>query len=273
MWLAKAFLGHAAAFQPVSETVTLDWLHLFASSVWAGGLLMMLILWRKDREHALRLYPSFSLAALLSILLLVISGVLSVLLFLPDVRYVTETAWGKWSLVKIALVVLVILTAFFIRYTVARKQAASAGNLIRTDTLLMVMIVGIVGIFTYLTPLPANEPLNWHVMGEKIHMTAQISPNAPGVNDFTLKVWLPENLKPKQVVMKLHQEGAGAIAPIEVPLTPYEDQAADESYGMKKYSYKARGPYLPYPGKWKLEIRVLDSNDDETPYEKEIQIY
>lgn len=273
VWLAKAFLGHAAAFQPVSETVTLDWLHLFASSVWAGGLLMMLILWRKDREHALRLYPSFSLAALLSILLLVISGVLSVLLFLPDVRYVTETAWGKWLLVKIALVVLVILTAFFIRYTVARKQAASAGNLIRTDTLLMVMIVGIVGIFTYLTPLPANEPLNWHVMGEKIHMTAQISPNAPGVNDFTLKVWLPENLKPKQVVMKLHQEGAGAIAPIEVPLTPYEDQAADESYGMKKYSYKARGPYLPYPGKWKLEIRVLDSNDDETPYEKEIQIY
>ncbi|MCZ8516331.1 copper resistance protein CopC [Paenibacillus filicis] len=274
VWLDKGFLGHAAAFTPVTETLLLDWLHLFASSVWVGGLLMLGVLWRREREQAIRLYPSFSTAALLSIVLLIASGVLSAVLFLPDIRYVVETLWGKLLLVKTGLVAAVAVTAACLRYAFKKRREASAGVLLGIDTGLMLLIAGIVGVFTYLTPLPANQPLNWHVMGEKIHMTAQISPNAPGVNEFTVKVWLPEPLgKPKQVLMKLQQEGDAGIAPIEVPLSPFVDQDFDESYGMKKYTYKAKGSYLPYPGKWELEIRVMDSNDDETVYDKELKIF
>ncbi|MNG38466.1 hypothetical protein D3C84_1261910 [compost metagenome] len=58
-----------------------------------------------------------------------------------------------------------------------------------------------------------------------------------------------------------------------VPLQPVEDTSADESYGMPKHTYKARGPYLPYPGHWKVEVRVMDREDNETVYEQEMRVY
>ncbi len=274
-WFCKALLGHAAAFEPVGETLTLDWLHLASASIWTGGLLMLLFLWRYSRDDAKRLYPSFSAVALLSILLLAVSGVLSVFLFLPDVRYVVETGWGQFVIAKTVLVLAVVMTAFLIRRGIRKGDERSPGVLMMADGVLMSLIVVIVGIFTYLSPLPPNKPLQWHVMGERIHMTTQITPNAPGVNDFTVKVWLPEELgKPKQVILKLQERNSSKeIAPLMVPLQPVEDTSADESYGMPKHTYKARGPYLPYPGHWKVEVRVMDREDNETVYEQEMRVY
>ncbi|MDO3678663.1 copper resistance CopC/CopD family protein [Paenibacillus ehimensis] len=274
VWFAKSLLGHAAAFEPKSETLVLDWLHLAASSVWVGGLLMLLVLWRTDKETGKRFLPRFSTAALISILLLTVSGVLTVFIFLPDVRYIVETGWGKLLLAKTGLVLLVVVTAALIRFLFRKSSERRAGRLLGVDAVLMTLIVGVVGVFTYLTPLPANEPMNWHVMGEKIHMTAQISPNVPGVNDFTVKVWLPEKLgKPKHVIMKLQATDNPEIAPLLVPVEYTEDVSFEESFGLKRHTYKARGAYLPYPGHWKVEVRVLDSNDDETVYEQMFRVY
>ncbi|SCW80893.1 copper transport protein [Paenibacillus tianmuensis] len=274
VWFAKSLLGHAAAFEPKSETLVLDWLHLAASSVWVGGLLMLLVLWRTDKELGKRFLPNFSTAALISILLLTVSGVLTVFIFLPDVRYIVETGWGKLLLAKTGLVLLVVVTAALIRFLFRKSSERRAGRLLGVDAVLMALIVGIVGVFTYLTPLPANERMNWHVMGEKIHMTAQISPKVPGVNDFTVKVWLPEKLgKPKQVIMKLQATDNPEIAPFLVPVEYTEDVSFEESFGLKRHTYKTRGAYLPYPGHWKLEVRVLDSNDDETVYEHMFRVY
>ncbi|PUA35639.1 hypothetical protein C8Z91_29805 [Paenibacillus elgii] len=274
VWFAKSLLGHAAAFEPKSETLVLDWLHLAASSVWVGGLLMLLVLWRTDKELGKIFLPRFSTAALVSILLLTVSGVLTVFIFLPDVRYIVETGWGKLLLAKTGLVLLVVVTAALVRFLYRKNSERGAGRLLGVDVVLMTLIVGVVGVFTYLTPLPANEPMNWHVMGEKIHMTAQISPNVPGVNDFAVKVWLPDKLgKPKQVIMKLQATDNPEIAPIVVPVEYTEDVSFEESFGLKRHTYKTRGAYLPYPGHWKMEVRVMDSNDDETVYEHTFRVY
>ncbi|MEK8132378.1 copper resistance protein CopC [Paenibacillus filicis] len=274
VWFSKSLLGHASAFQPKSQTLLLDWLHLGASAVWVGGLVMLLYLWRVHQEGVRKLLPVFSTAALLSIIVLAVTGTLSTLIFLPDIEYVLETAWGRWLIAKTGLVLLVILTAAVIRYTLKRKKERALGALIRVDAALMTCILVIVGIFTYLTPMPANTPLQWHVMGQKIHMTTQITPNAPGVNRFTVKVWLLEQLgPPKQVILKLQSPDMPDIAPFEVPLVPAEDASVDEDYGMKRYTYKAQGPYLPYAGRWNIEVRVMDSNDDETVYPNEIRLY
>ncbi|WP_426449303.1 copper resistance CopC/CopD family protein [Paenibacillus sp. S-38] len=273
-WFAKSMLGHAAAFEPKAQTLLLDWLHLGAAAVWAGGLVMLLLLWRTEREQAKRLLPLFSTAALLSLLLLTVSGVLTTFIFLPDIRYIIETSWGRLLLVKCVLVLAVILTGALIRFSYRRVRDRTSGRLLVLDALLMTATVGIVGVFTYLSPLPANEPLHWHVMGEKIHMTAQISPKVPGVNDFTVKVWLPEKLgKPKHVIMKLHSLDGPEIAPLVVPVEPFEDASFEDSYDMKRYSYRVRGAYLPYAGRWKVEVRVMDSEDNETVYDSEIRVY
>ncbi|WP_159882795.1 copper resistance CopC/CopD family protein [Paenibacillus puerhi] len=274
VWLSKGLLGHAAAFEPKSQTLLLDWLHLGASAIWVGGLSMLLYAWRIRQEAARTLLPLFSTAALLSILLLVVTGTLSVFIFLPNIEYVLETAWGRWLLAKTGLVLLVIATGAATRMVLRRKRERAAGMLIRVDAAWMACILFIVGIFTYLTPMPANTPLYWHEMGQKIHMTTQISPNNPGVNNFTVKVWLLEQLgPPKQVVLKLQSPDSPDIAPIEVPVEPAEDTSVDEDFGMKRHTYKVKGPYLPYAGRWTVEVRVLDQQDEETVYVKEIRVY
>lgn len=275
IWLTKGLNGHAAAFQPLKQTLLLDFIHLAAAALWVAGLLMLFLLWRRNKEEALRYFPRFSSTALASIVLLVVSGILSVLIFLPDLSYLLVTQWGQLLLAKSALVILVVCTAAFLRWTYRKRGEGKIAILLKADAVLALLIVFVVGVFTYLTPLPANEPLNWHVMGDKIHMTTQITPNAPGVNDFTVKVWLPESLgKPKQMILKLHDANAKDIAPIEVPLQYTEDASVEDSFGgLKKHTYKAKGAYLPYPGYWDIEVRVMDSNDDETVYDKQIRIF
>ncbi|TDG00956.1 hypothetical protein E1757_01890 [Paenibacillus piri] len=277
LWLCKSLNGHAAVFAPQSQTIVLDLVHLASAALWMGGLLMLLVLWRRSKEDGALFFPRFSSAALISIVLLIVSGVLTVFVFLPDVKYIVETQWGKLLLVKSALVLLVVITAASLRLLYRKHgQLRKVSYLLKQDAALALLIACIVGIFTYLTPQPANEPLNWHVMGEKIHMTAQITPNAPGVNEITVKVWLPEKLgQPKQVLFKLRNPDLPDIAPIEVPLQPVQEpvNSYEESYGMKKHTYKAKGSYLPYPGYWNIEIRVMDSNDDETVYEKQIRLF
>jgi copper transport protein len=90
-----------------------------------------------------------------------------------------------------------------------------------------------------------------------------------------VKIWLPEELgKPKQVMLKLQDMRSPEIAPLEVPLKQTDNNnGMEETYGMKQYTYKSRGAYLPYPGYWKLEVRAMNSNDDETVYVKEIRVF
>jgi copper transport protein len=274
IWLTKSLNGHAAAFEPEQLTIVLDVIHLGAASLWIGGLLMLLVLWRRSRDEAVALFPRVSRMALVSLAVLVVSGVLLVFIFLPNVWYVVETGWGQLLLAKSALVLLVICTGALLRRYLRRSQTSGIGTLLKIDGVLALLIVGIVGVFTYLTPLPTNAPLNWHVMGDTIHMSAQITPNNPGINDFTVKIWLPETQgKPKQVLLKISDTRTPDMAPLEVPLTYTEDSSVEETYGMKKYTYKARGAYLPYPGYWKIEVRAMNSNDDETVYEKQIRIF
>ncbi|NHN29321.1 copper resistance CopC/CopD family protein [Paenibacillus agricola] len=275
IWFTKSLNGHAAAFEPKVPTIVLDVVHLAAAALWIGGLLLLLVLWRHNKEEAATLFPRVSGMALATLAVLVVSGVLSVFIFLPNVGYILETNWGKLLLAKSTLVLLVIVTGALLRFNQRRRAGSGIGTLLRIDAVLAGLIIGIVGVFTYLTPLPANAPLNWHVMGEKIHMSAQITPNIPGVNDFTVKIWLPEELgKPKQVLLKMSDMTAPDMAPLDVPLEITEDTSMmEESYGMKKYTYKSRGAYLPYPGYWKIEVRAMNSNDDETVYEKQIRLF
>lgn len=276
VWAVKAGMGHAAAQEPAWAALGMDVLHLGAASIWAGGLAMLLYLWRKDLEEAKRYYVLFSKAALLCAVLLLLSGAALAVLYLGDIRYVVLTVWGKLLLVKTVLMAAVLATAAGIRRLVPLGKERAAGRLLRLDAAWMVCIALIAGIFTYLTPAPVNEPLYWHEMdsGQGRHLTVEMTPKAPGMNDIKVKVWLPETLgEPKHVILKITDLEDEQLAPLEVPLTAIEDQSFEESWGMKKYTYTSRGSYLPYPGRWLLEVRVMDREDNETVDRQEITVY
>jgi copper transport protein len=286
--IVEAMNGHAAAARQALASVAADFAHLAAAAVWVGGLYVIVFLYRKQKQERSEALRRFARAAWISMLVLVVSGAAVTLLFLPDLSYLTYTMWGKLLLAKVGLVAAVAVVAALIRWFIMPRRTERAGAWMAVDLSLAAAIVVIAGIFSYMSPLPANKPLHWHVMGAEAHMTAEITPNAPGVNKFRLKVWLPEgDGEPKKVQFLLHPDNgsggstggsAGGLsrgsAPLQVPVVPLPDP--DQPYdfpGFDRYDYEAEGPYLPYPGKWKLEIRVTDARDQEWVYEREIRVY
>lgn len=270
----KSFSGHAASFSPQWATIGLDFIHLVAAACWVGGLILLYAKWRHNKMDLGSYMQKFSKFALISILVLTVSGSMSVLLFLPNLRYLLYTTWGILLLVKIGVVVLVALIGFVIRLFLRKKKVNQSIVWVKLDLSLMVVIVVLVGLLTYMAPIPANEPLQWHQMGEKVHVSVDITPKVPGNNSFVAKVWLPEKTgQPKQVLLILHNKDDEEIAPISIPLTLYKDNKEEESYGFAKFSYKSEGPYLPFRGNWELEMRVMDTDDNETVYTKDFIVY
>jgi len=271
----ESWSGHAAAFEPIAYTVGLDFAHLLAAALWSGGLLLLLAVWFKERPEAGRFALLFSKWALISFIALWITGILSTLDFLPSLEYLRYTAWGTWLLVKAGVSLLVAVTAFLIRRRL-KKGNLPNGLLLKTDVGLLAAIVLCVGILTYQTPLPANEPLSFHKMGTEMHVTLRVTPNTPGDNQFYLKIWLPERIgqgEPKSVKLRMLPMDKEGLGFIDVPLEPYTDEEMDAFPDYKKSAYKATGPYLPFAGKWKAQVRVTDAEDTEIVVETSYRIY
>ncbi|WP_442601632.1 copper resistance CopC/CopD family protein [Paenibacillus sp. KN14-4R] len=270
----KSLTGHAAAMDLKWVTVGLNFVHLMAASIWAGGLLLALVIWKKAREEMVGYLRSFSTFAFVSFVLLAITGLSSVALFLPSIEYVTYTQWGILMLIKTAVVLLVAVTALIIRITMRKSQEHAQYRWLKIDFSLMLIIVLLVGFITYLSPTPTTKPLNWHQMGATIHMSSRISPLHVGDNTFLTKVWIPEDEgAPKKVQMLLHNLDQPDLPAIEVPLEPFTDPSSAEVFDeFKRYDYKAVGAYLPFRGKWQLEIRVMRATDDEKVYQKETRV-
>jgi copper transport protein len=271
----ESWSGHAAAFKPLVYTVGLDFVHLTAASLWSAGLVLLLAIWLKERPEAGRFALLFSKWALISFLLLWVTGVLATLDFLPSLDYLFYTSWGKWLIAKAALSLLVAATAFLIRLRL-QKGELPHGSLLKIDVGLLAAIVLCVGVLTYQSPLPANQELNFHKMGTDMHVTLRVTPNTPGDNQFTLKIWLPESTGkgvPKAVQLRLLSMDKEGMGYIDVPLEDYTDEEQDAFPDFKKSTYRAEGPYLPFAGKWKFQVRVTDSQDNERVVETTTRIY
>ncbi|NEW08159.1 copper resistance protein CopC [Paenibacillus sp. SYP-B3998] len=270
----KSFSGHAASFSPVWATIGLNFIHLAASALWVGGLILLVVKWRKQGQEMGSFLRAFSKMAFLSIIILTLTGSASVLLFLPNLHYLLYASWGILLIVKVGVVLFVAIVGFILRLYMRKQKEQKAYLWVKIDVSLMVIIMLLVGLITYMAPIPENQPLQWHQMGEKVHVSADITPKVQGTNTFIAKVWLPEKTgKPKQVQMILHYTDDEEIAPITVPLAAFVDKVQEESYGLKKFSYQGVGAYLPFRGNWDLEMRVMDSDDNETVYHKTFLVY
>jgi copper transport protein len=258
--------GHALGFSPALLTVTFNTIHLMAAAIWSGGLLYLFIFWKKHPQHIKQFLLLFSKAAFISIIILIVTGTLNTLLFIPDISYLTETAWGIFLIVKTVLVVGVVITGVLIRLQIKKTQSDELKSRLKLDFGLMVLIIGIVGIFTYLSPLPVNEPVVWSESENSIEMTAEIAPFVPGKNKVIVKVNAPE--KPQQVQLSLIYEDDKDVSPIDTTLEP-----AGNGEGKKFYRYVTEKGYIPFPGDWKVEVRILGKGNRENVFQKELTSY
>ena len=120
--LVPPTIGHAGQTSPRGLSVLFDFLHLVSGSVWIGGLIGLLVLWRavgaERRVAALGVVvPRFSAVALTAVIVLLISGTGSTVVHMPAINALWDTGYGVAILVKIGLL--------------AAAVALASGNLLR----------------------------------------------------------------------------------------------------------------------------------------------
>ncbi|WP_332262402.1 copper resistance D family protein [Paenibacillus sp. GSMTC-2017] len=254
----ESFNGHAASSEYEMVAILSDFIHLACSALWAGGVMLLLLFWHYERKEAGRFIERFVSIAWVTIVALAISGAMMTAVLLPSWLYLIYTSWGNWLLAKIVFVLLVIVLGAALRKRAKRREMPN-GVLLKLDGLLMTAIIIIVSIFTAISPLPDSEPLKMHEMGERLHFTIEISPNAPGPNEASLIVWLPEESgAPKEVRLQLRSGDPSKQRTIDVPLTTVDSSAGIAFPGFTEFKFVGEGVKLPYSGKWSAEISITD---------------
>ena len=166
--LVPSAAGHAAQTAPRAASIVLDWLHVVSASLWVGGLIGILVLWRSlpvaRRIAGLAVcVPRFSNVAFGSVLLLLGSGVAASVIRLPTLESLWGTSYGQAILVKAGLLAaaLVLAAVNLLRTKPALRAPeapTSAAVLLRRlvagETLLVAVAVGAAAVLSSLPPPP-----------------------------------------------------------------------------------------------------------------------
>jgi copper transport protein len=262
--------GHAAQTSPRALAVALDWIHLAAGSVWLGGLLGLLVLWRSlpggERVAGLAVVvPRFSKVAFVSVNALLGAGIWASVLHLPTLASIWQTGYGKTIVVKASLLACAMLVASInlLRTTPAlRRHEDSTSLLRRTVSVEVVLVASALFAAAVLSSLPPPPkalaglgspsahtgpgPVTSVVDREGYHLELHVTPNRAAVsNDFAVRI-----TRGGAPVRGANVIATFTMLDMEMPTQAYH--LAERSPGL----YEHAAPALVMVGRWGLTFEV-----------------
>jgi len=269
--------GHAAQTSPRALAVTLDWLHVGSASLWIGGLAGLVILWttavpaRRVAGLAV-VVPRFSNVALVSVAVLLGSGIWASVLKLPILSALWTTSYGQAIIVKACLLA-VAMGIGAVNFAVSRPRLAAARTRPeigpRTATLLGVLtssevlvLAGAVAAAAVLTSLAPPSKF----LGQDGGALAKVGPGpvAAVVNKdgYTLKVIVDPNkaAAPNRFELKITKNGRPVTgADVTTTFAMLDMEMGSQEYQLKETSpgvYSRLTPALVMVGHWGLSFDV-----------------
>jgi copper transport protein len=263
--------SHAAGEAQPLLPVAADWVHMLAVSVWVGGLFSFLaamrLVRRQDCAECTRftafLIPHFTVLAMSSVGLLVVTGVYASILHIENLDELVSSAYGQALVLKIMIVGLMLaIGAIHFLFTTPRMRRAAAqpgGNpalvkrfylLLSVEVLLGVIALVWVGVFTTLPPARVNPPgvgFSQSTQADDLTITLSVDPARVGMNTFIAT--LTSEGKPVSDARDVSLEFSslsGMVPP---------SKAAMLSQGNG--SYLLRGGYLGMPDQWDIKVVVM----------------
>ena len=258
--LSKSFTSHAAASTNVLLTISLDFLHLLAASIWIGSLVALIALLPISRKvDTKKLYldsiQRFSKWGIMLVIVLTFSGFIGSLSYIPNVRTFLSTDYGRVLLGKVFLLLIMIIFAAvnFVKGKQSREKGLPFtlwGELI-TGLIVLVLSVLLTNLPTAMSsPGPFKETNTIH--GGQI--TFEVTPNVIGENTFIL---LLRNQKGQP--MK-------AIEQVTLTFTSLDMEMGGDTKTLIKVQdgkYKAQGMNFNMAGRWNVHVHAL-TKDLET---------
>lgn len=244
-----SMIGHGAASEQ-APALALDYIHNLVAAVWIGGIFYFVFtllptfsqLKETNREKmSLVLIPRFSIAFIISVGVVIITGPTLMWFLESDVGLITQSMFGQLIMIKIVIAAIMIGLGGFFQFKVqknAEKNLASGKisvhkklkRSLKVDVALGVILLGVVALLTNGT-LPAGEiqkvDAQELVYGfktieftENSKFDIDISPFASGANTILVKVSDFEGnplYDSNQVKVKVSNPSK-SISPIEVPM-------------------------------------------------------
>jgi copper transport protein len=151
--------SHAAAegsFLPFA----VDWLHVVAASLWMGGLLgfpilLIGVLRKTPTETRVKLLGRtvhrFSKVATIAVMTIIVTGLYSALLHVPDLSALIDTAYGRALSVKLGLLI------FLLTLGAQNLRLQGRGPFGRLVSAELVLAIGIFVVTGFLTSLPPAD--------------------------------------------------------------------------------------------------------------------
>ncbi|HUE28452.1 MAG TPA: CopD family protein, partial [Solirubrobacteraceae bacterium] len=273
--------GHAAQTSPRGVTLGLDWVHVLGGSVWLGGLVGLLVLWRtappRVRVDALSVVvPRFSNVAFASVVLLGASGVGEAIVHMPAVNALWQTGYGVAILVKAGLLggAILIASGNLLRSKpslVAARQRPELGapaarllrRLVSGEVIVVAGAVFAAALLSSLAPPPPAFALQNSAL-------AQVGPGRVAETvkraGYVLQVLVSPNkaAAPDSFALRITKGGQpvrGANVTLtfnhtEMEMPQQEYQLAETRPGV----YSRAAPALVMVGKWALGFQIAPRN-------------
>ncbi|QWU44705.1 copper resistance CopC/CopD family protein [Bacillus sp. NP247] len=255
----KAFNSHAYGLKFKEIAVVMDFLHLFAASLWMGGLSSIVLLLRKEDDKwtmywdAIKRFSPWATGAVIVILL---TGLFNSTFFIPTIHSLFDTKYGLALLAKILLFVCMGILGI-IHYVKGRMRAQQRlGATVKVEFIIGIIVFVIVAFMTNVQtpPMPPTGPFTESKqLDNGYELTLHVSPNKVGQNTFhiTLK---DENGRP---VTDMEQ----------IVLTT---QSLDMNMGKGSFKvsavspgeYEAEGMYINMTGNWNIQVHGLTKSLD-----------
>ena len=265
--------GHAAQTAPRGWSLLFDWLHLAAGSIWIGGLVGLLVLWRSlpatGRVGGLAVaVPRFSSVALVAVATLIVSGTLASFLHFPTVASLWTTSYGRALLVKIALLLLAMaLAAVNLLRTKSRLQRSETGagaarvlrRLVACEALL---VAGAVFAAAVLSSLPPPSKALAAVGGASAHVGPGAVTKVVQKNGYTIAFGVAPNKAavPNTFSVRITQNGKPVRgADVVASFLMLDMEMGTQAYRLSETApglYEHAAPALVMVGHWGLSYDI-----------------
>ena len=276
----STLIGHGAASEQIGA-IALDYIHNLVAAVWIGGIIYFVFtllptfsqLKEVSKEKmSLVMIPRFSIAFIISVGIVIITGPTLMWFLESDVGLITESVFGQLIILKIAIAAAMVGLGGYFQLKVQKnaEKNFSSGKIsvhkklkksLKVDAMLGIILLGVVALLTNGT-LPAGEiqkvDAQEIVYGfktieftENAKFDIDISPFTSGTNKILVKVSDSKGNKlydSEQIKMKISNPSKN-ISPIEVPveIINQEEGKSSEYQGELTFGFS---------GEWLVEIEA-----------------
>ncbi|WP_141526746.1 MULTISPECIES: copper resistance CopC/CopD family protein [Bacillus cereus group] len=255
----KAFNSHAYGLKFKDIAVVMDFLHLFAASLWIGGLSSIILLLRNE-DNKWSMYwdmiKRFSPWATCAVIVIFITGLFNSTFFIPTIHSLFDTKYGLVLLAKILLFIFMGIMGI-IHYVKGKMRVEQGlGATVKVEFIMGIIIFVIVAFMTNVQtpPMPPTGPFTESKqLDNGYEMTLNVSPNRVGQNIFHIT---------------LKDENGQPVTDMEQIILTTQSLDMNMGKGSFKVSavspgeYEAEGMYINMTGNWNIQVHGLTKSLD-----------